>query len=90
MRDDVIICRCEEVTYGELKAALKAGLIDAGDLRKYTRVGMGPCQGRTCERLLMQTIRQYCRENGLTVPVNDITPRTPVQAMTVEVIAESD
>lgn len=90
MRDDVIICRCEEVTYGELKQAMQAGLIDAGDLRKYARVGMGYCQGRTCQRLLMQTIRQYCREHNLPVPKDDVHPRTPAQALTVEAIAKAE
>ena len=87
MRDDTIICRCEEVTWGEVKAALEAGLRDPGDLRKYTRIGMGTCQGRTCERLLMRLVREYCREHGLPLPDKDIRTRTPLHAVTVEAAA---
>ena len=48
--EGTIICRCEEVTAGSLRAALVAhpdlGNADAAKL--LTRVGMGPCQGRFC------------------------------------------
>lgn len=59
MDDSIIICRCEEVTVGDIKRAIRAGLVQAGDIRKYTRAGMGSCQGRTCQRLMMQIIKQY-------------------------------
>ena len=46
-----IVCRCEEVTAGELRSALAThphlGDIDA--VKQLTRVGMGPCQGRFCQ-----------------------------------------
>ena len=36
--DDMIICRCEEITRGEI--------------RRYLRAGMGLCQGQTCSRIV--------------------------------------
>ncbi|MFF1676363.1 FAD-dependent oxidoreductase [Streptomyces sp. NPDC058256] len=48
--DDTVVCRCEEVTGGEIRAAV--GELGAGDLRTVkllTRAGMGWCQGRMCE-----------------------------------------
>lgn len=42
-RADTIVCRCEDVAYGEL--ATRTGWIDA---KLHTRCGMGPCQGRVC------------------------------------------
>lgn len=86
MRDDTIICRCEEVTYGEIKAAVAAGLVDAGDLRKYTRAGMGSCQGRTCQRLLMQIIKQECGKDQTAD--NDIHARIPVHSVSIREIVE--
>ena len=65
MRDDTIICRCEEVTWGEVKAALEAGLRDPGDLRKYTRIGMGTCQGELCA----------CRAAGLLAKAHGCADR---------------
>lgn len=47
-QDDVVVCRCEEVTAGELRAAVAAGALGLNQLKAYTRCGMGPCQGRVC------------------------------------------
>ncbi|MGW1916376.1 FAD/NAD(P)-dependent oxidoreductase [Streptomyces sp. NPDC002076] len=47
--DDTVVCRCEEVTAGQVRTA--AGGLGAGDLRTaklLTRAGMGWCQGRMC------------------------------------------
>ncbi|MFF4486146.1 FAD-dependent oxidoreductase [Streptomyces sp. NPDC001544] len=47
--DDTVACRCEEVTAGEVRAAVTG--LGAGDLRTVkllTRAGMGWCQGRVC------------------------------------------
>ncbi|MEY3020277.1 MAG: hypothetical protein RLZZ272_1261 [Actinomycetota bacterium] len=46
---DTVVCRCEEVTRGEVDAAISGR--GAGDLRSIkltTRCGMGYCQGRIC------------------------------------------
>lgn len=48
--DDTVVCRCEEVTGGEIREAV--GELGAGDVRTVkllTRAGMGWCQGRICE-----------------------------------------
>ncbi|MEV0838701.1 FAD-dependent oxidoreductase [Actinocatenispora sera] len=45
LRDDTVVCRCEEVCYGALRAA--AGQ-DPRVSKLGTRAGMGPCQGRIC------------------------------------------
>ncbi|MFE9448127.1 NAD(P)/FAD-dependent oxidoreductase [Streptomyces sp. NPDC006739] len=47
--DDTVVCRCEEVTAGEVRTAV--GELGAGDLRTVkllSRAGMGWCQGRVC------------------------------------------
>ncbi|MFJ8198169.1 NAD(P)/FAD-dependent oxidoreductase [Streptomyces sp. NPDC096152] len=47
--DDTVVCRCEEVTAGAVRAAVTG--LGAGDLRTVkllTRAGMGWCQGRMC------------------------------------------
>jgi NADPH-dependent 2,4-dienoyl-CoA reductase/sulfur reductase-like enzyme len=47
--DDVIICRCEDVTAGDLRTSAAAmGTTDINRLKALTRVGMGRCQGRMC------------------------------------------
>jgi NADPH-dependent 2,4-dienoyl-CoA reductase/sulfur reductase-like enzyme len=46
---DTIVCRCEEVTRGELEAvAGERGLDDGRAMRLSSRAGLGMCQGRVC------------------------------------------
>jgi NADPH-dependent 2,4-dienoyl-CoA reductase/sulfur reductase-like enzyme len=48
-RDDLVICRCEEVTAGQLRQCVHdTGAVELNRLKALTRVGMGRCQGRTC------------------------------------------
>lgn len=46
--DKLIICRCEEVTLGDLKETAKKYNTTARELKLRTRAGMGYCGGRTC------------------------------------------
>ncbi len=47
-----IVCRCEDVTAGAVDSAVAAGATTMAALKVVTRCGQGPCQGRTCERLV--------------------------------------
>jgi len=46
--DGTIVCRCEEVTAGEIRTAVANGHKDSNQVKFLTRCGMGPCQGRQC------------------------------------------
>jgi NADPH-dependent 2,4-dienoyl-CoA reductase/sulfur reductase-like enzyme len=46
--DDVVVCRCEEVTAGQIRAAAAAGAQGPNQAKAFLRAGMGPCQGRMC------------------------------------------
>ena len=46
--DDTIICRCEEVTRGDIARAVAEGCPGPNQFKAFTRAGMGPCQGRMC------------------------------------------
>ena len=60
--DDPIICRCEEIRRSEIQAAIDAGCTSVTAIKKYTRAGMGPCQGRTCAAQITRILMQ----NGIT------------------------
>ncbi|TCC42965.1 2Fe-2S iron-sulfur cluster-binding protein [Kribbella sindirgiensis] len=48
---DTLVCRCEEVTRGQLEAAAQERGLDDGRAMKLTsRAGLGMCQGRVCSR----------------------------------------
>ena len=44
--DDMIICRCEEITKGEIRKAVYDGMRTTNEVKRYLRAGMGLCQGR--------------------------------------------
>ncbi|HZM74902.1 MAG TPA: NAD(P)/FAD-dependent oxidoreductase [Candidatus Limnocylindrales bacterium] len=47
--DDVVVCRCEGVTAGAIRAAVaESGAIDTRGVKLMARPGMGWCQGRVC------------------------------------------
>ena len=45
--DDTVVCRCEELTARDIRAAA-AGTPGPNQVKAFTRAGMGPCQGRQC------------------------------------------
>ena len=49
LSEDTVVCRCENVTAGELRAAVSGnGALDVNRAKAFSRVGMGRCQGRYC------------------------------------------
>ena len=56
--DAVDVCRCENVTAGEIRAAIAADLgpVDVNRVKAITRCGMGRCQGRMCGPALQEIV----------------------------------
>ena len=46
--DHTVVCRCEDITRGQIDTAFADGARDLNQLKHFTRCGMGPCQGRFC------------------------------------------
>jgi len=61
--DDEIICRCERVTAGEIRALIRSGVRDMNHIKAVTRAGMGACGGKTCTNL----IKRLFREEGVSL-----------------------
>ncbi len=55
--DSVIICRCERVSLGEIRRAIRGGARDMNQLKAVTRAGMGACGAKTCESLILSIFR---------------------------------
>lgn len=66
--DKLIICRCEEVTLGDLKETAKKYNTTARELKLRTRAGMGYCGGRTCRPAVDKVIHQVTGEE----PIHDV------------------
>jgi hydrogen cyanide synthase HcnB len=66
--DDLVVCRCEEITAGELRRCVKeAGVTEMNRLKALTRVGMGRCQGRTCGVAAAEILAHACAASPAAV-----------------------
>lgn len=65
----VIVCRCEEISRGEILDALKSPICvpTVDGIKKRIRPGMGRCQGGFCSPLVTKIIAEY-----LGVPVSEV------------------
>ncbi len=70
MADDEIVCRCERVTAGEIRALIRKGYRDFNEIKAVTRAGMGACGAKTCTNLILRLFR----EEG--VPLAEVTSNT--------------
>ncbi len=61
---DFQICRCEEVLLSELRTLAKMGIVFAPNLRRFSRVGLGLCQGKACSELMFSELSNI---TGMTV-----------------------
>jgi NAD(P)H-nitrite reductase large subunit len=62
--DDAIVCRCERITAGEIKEAIRNGVRDMNQLKALTRVGMGACGSKTCRPMIWRIFKEEGIELG--------------------------
>jgi len=55
---EVIICRCERVTKGEIVDMIREGCRDMNQLKAALRTGMGACGGKNCQELILRLFRE--------------------------------
>ncbi|MGI6534983.1 MAG: (2Fe-2S)-binding protein [Eggerthellaceae bacterium] len=83
--DDMIICRCEEITKGEIRKAVHDGLRTTNEVKRWLRCGMGLCQGQTCQRNFQNII---AREQGAKIDdLGFITGRCTVRPVVIGTFA---
>ncbi|GAA3514885.1 NAD(P)/FAD-dependent oxidoreductase [Actinocatenispora rupis] len=88
--DETVLCRCEEVTAGTVRAALRANphLRTANGVKLLTRTGMGLCQGRSCQPAVCALI---AAETGRSVAeVGPYTARPPIRPIPLGTLAGGD
>jgi len=68
--DEAIVCRCERVSAGEIRAAIREGVRDINQLKAITRAGMGACGAKTCRPMIWRIFQ----EEG--VDLGEVTDRT--------------
>lgn len=66
LEDSTLICRCEEVTLGEIRTTAKRTESQSlRSLKLSTRAGLGICQGRMCGRSVEQILCGFVPEGAL-------------------------
>ena len=86
MDKDVIICRCEEITYGEVLGAIEDGALTVAGVKRRIGTGMGICQGKYCEKLISQIISDV---TGIKLEeIHPDTKRPPTRPIEVKVFFE--
>lgn len=82
--DGLIICRCEEVTKGEIRKAVHEGMFTLTEIRRFLRSGMGLCQGQTCGNLVKRIV---AKELGVSPLELEPTPsRAPMRPIEMKVL----
>jgi thioredoxin reductase/bacterioferritin-associated ferredoxin len=89
MDKDTIVCRCEQVTVGDVLEGIEKGYRNINEIKR-TRAGMGMCQGRMCESIVAQIMRQK------GIPIEEIgylnlrSPLSPMPFAVLEAYANTD
>ncbi|KAB3526757.1 (2Fe-2S)-binding protein [Alkaliphilus serpentinus] len=87
MKDNTIICRCSDLTQGDIRELIAKGYRTFDELKRISRIGMGPCQGRTCMQLVL---RELSIATGK--PISELAPgtfRPPVKSIKLGEILEA-
>lgn len=84
LEDKTIICRCEDVSTEEIRELLREGFTTLDEIKRISRCGMGPCQGRTCRALIAGEIARATGKDIREVAVPTFRPPTrPVKLGTI-------
>ncbi|WP_321948929.1 NAD(P)/FAD-dependent oxidoreductase [Paraburkholderia sp. J10-1] len=83
--DSTIVCRCEEVTAGELRGFVGLGCVGPNQAKSFGRCGMGPCQGRMCGLTVTEVIADA--RNVPPAEVGYYRIRPPIKPLTLGELA---
>lgn len=85
--EKTLVCRCEEVALSDVQVALQQGAKDLQAVKLFTRLGMGPCQGRNCAPSVGMFL---CQATGCAAEaVGRINPRPPLKPVTLGALAHT-
>jgi NADPH-dependent 2,4-dienoyl-CoA reductase/sulfur reductase-like enzyme len=88
IENDTIVCRCEEVKWHEVQAAIQHGGTRFRTLKVMTRFGMGMCQARYCWPAMA---RKIAADRNTTIEdIGPVSPRPPIRPVSVDVIATAE
>ncbi|MBS2025750.1 MAG: FAD-dependent oxidoreductase [Deltaproteobacteria bacterium] len=85
MSEKLIVCACEDVTAHELDKAIAQGFTDIESIKRYTGLGTGPCQGKSCVSGAIRCLR--AREALPVGELDHFRTRPPLQPTALRQLA---
>ena len=86
--DSTMVCRCEEITAGQIREAVDLGAPGPNQVKSFLRSGMGPCQGRMCGLAVTEIIAARRGEAPSVVDYYRIRP--PLKPLALAELAALD
>lgn len=86
--DNLIVCRCEEVTKGEIRKAVHEGFRSLTEIKRYLRSGMGLCQGQTCANLVRSIVARELSVKPVDLSMS--TSRAPARPIEMKIYAREE
>lgn len=83
--DEVVVCRCEEVTAGSIREQVQLGCVGPNQTKSFSRCGMGPCQGRQCGLTVTEIIAKEAKLSPQDVGYYRIRP--PLKSLSLAQLA---
>jgi len=84
MEGKKIVCRCNDVTAEEVEALIDSGITDIEEVKRLLRIGMGPCQGRTCIPIVISILARKTGRKPEEIPLPKA--KVPIRPVRVEVL----
>lgn len=79
--DHTIVCRCEDVTFGQVREAAGLCGADIRSVKMATRAGMGPCQARVCHDIIGGLLES--RLGAKETPTPCLSVQVPIKPVSV-------
>ena len=86
--DETLVCRCEEVSAGDIREFAALGALGPNQAKAYGRCGMGPCQGRVCGLVVSEVLADALNTSPSEVGYYRIRP--PIKPVTLGEVASLD
>jgi sarcosine oxidase, subunit alpha len=83
-KENIMVCSCMRVTDGDIRKLIRQGVCDLNQVKAELNAGMGACNGKTCEQLILRIFR----EEGITPSeVIPFVKRAPIMEVPMGIFA---
>ena len=85
MSEKCIVCPCEDVTLADVEQAIGLGYLDIDEVKRFTGLGTGPCQGKECLAVVALELAKLTGQPPEAIP--PFTSRPPLSPTPLKLLA---